>query len=120
MDQLSAAVALLPGNGISTVELYMAWEAIRAPLIAPLLRFLIVICTTLSIVQFVERIYMGVVIILVKLLGRTPEKRFKWEAMKDDSELGSSAYPMVLVQIPMFNEKEVLWLCFSCSVFPPL
>ncbi|XP_022144694.1 glucomannan 4-beta-mannosyltransferase 9-like [Momordica charantia] len=107
MDQLSAAVALLPGNGISTVELYMAWEAIRAPLIAPLLRFLIVICTTLSIVQFVERIYMGVVIILVKLLGRTPEKRFKWEAMKDDSELGSSAYPMVLVQIPMFNEKEV-------------
>jgi hypothetical protein len=25
----------------------------------------------------------------------------------DDPELGSAAYPMVLVQIPMYNEREV-------------
>lgn len=50
---------------------------------------------------------MGIVIVLLKLFGRKPEKRYKWEAMKDDVELGNSAYPMVLVQIPMYNEKEV-------------
>lgn len=58
---------------------------------------------------------MGVVIIAVKLLRRTPEKRYKWEPIKDDTELGNSVYPMVLVQIPMFNEKEVL--CFSPLFF---
>ena len=58
---------------------------------------------------------MGVVIIGVKLLRRTPEKRYKWEAIKEDTEIGSSVFPMVLVQIPMFNEKEVL--CFSSPVF---
>jgi len=50
---------------------------------------------------------MGVVITLVKLFGRKPEKRYKWEPMKDDIELGNSSYPMVLVQVPMYNEREV-------------
>lgn len=56
---------------------------------------------------FIERVYMGIVIVLLKLFGRNPQKRYKWEAMKDDVELGNSAYPMVLIQIPMYNEKEV-------------
>ena len=50
---------------------------------------------------------MGIVIGLVKLFKRKPEKRYKWEPMEDDLELGNSVYPMVLVQIPMYNEKEV-------------
>ncbi|CAN1357113.1 Glucomannan 4-beta-mannosyltransferase 9 [Linum perenne] len=61
----------------------------------------------MSVMLFVERVYMGVVIILIKLFGRRPEKRFKWEPMKDDVELGNGVYPMVLVQIPMYNEREV-------------
>jgi len=41
------------------------------------------------------------------VFGRRPEKRYKWEALKEDVELGNSTYPMVLVQVPMYNEREV-------------
>lgn len=56
---------------------------------------------------------MAVVITLVKLFGRKPDKRYKWEPLKDDLELGNSAYPMVLVQIPMYNEREVRFSFFA-------
>lgn len=64
---------------------------------------------------FIERVYMGIVIVLLKLFGRKPQKRYKWEAMKDDVELGNSAYPMVLIQIPMYNEKEVYQLSIGAA-----
>lgn len=60
---------------------------------------------------------MGVVIAFVKLFGRKPNKRYKWEAIKDDIELGNSAYPMVLVQIPMYNEKEVCFLMLAFGFY---
>ncbi|KAG2404322.1 Glucomannan 4-beta-mannosyltransferase [Vigna angularis] len=41
------------------------------------------------------------------LFGRRPEKRYKWEPLKEDVELGNSTYPMVLVQVPMYNERDV-------------
>ncbi|KAL4286442.1 hypothetical protein AHAS_Ahas19G0086600 [Arachis hypogaea] len=50
---------------------------------------------------------MGIVIILVKLFWKKPEQRYKYESIQDDLELGSSNFPVVLIQIPMFNEKEV-------------
>ncbi|XP_023005840.1 glucomannan 4-beta-mannosyltransferase 9-like isoform X2 [Cucurbita maxima] len=111
MEQLSTSAFLpgafwAPGDGIPA-HLLLIWNAIRAPVIAPLLQVVMAVCSTLSVMQFIERIYMGVVIVAVKLLRWTPEKRYKWEAIKDDSEIGNSVYPMVLVQIPMFNEKEV-------------
>lgn len=34
-------------------------------------------------------------------------RRYKWVAMGEDVEIGSAAYPTVLVQVPMFNEKQV-------------
>ncbi|GAU16019.1 hypothetical protein TSUD_338900 [Trifolium subterraneum] len=58
---------------------------------------------------------MGVVITLVKLFGRKPEKRYKWEPIKDDIELGNSCYPMVVVQIPMYNEREVYQLSIGAA-----
>lgn len=85
----------------------LIWDAIRAPVVVPLLRLSVFLCLVMSVMLFVERVYMGVVIAFVKLLRRKPEKRYKWEPMKDDIELGNSVYPMILVQIPMFNEKEV-------------
>lgn len=50
---------------------------------------------------------MNFVILFVKLFRRKPEKVYKWEAMQEDVEVGPDNYPMVLVQIPMYNEKEV-------------
>ncbi|XP_057781910.1 glucomannan 4-beta-mannosyltransferase 2-like [Salvia miltiorrhiza] len=88
-------------------EIGMVWELIKEPLIVPLLTICVYICLAMSVMVFIERIYMGAVIVVVKLLGKKPEKRYKWEAMKDDLEEGNAAFPMVLVQIPMCNEKEV-------------
>lgn len=95
-------------------QIGLLWELIKAPLIVPLLRISVYICLAMSIMVFMERLYMGVVIILVKLFWKKPEKRYKWEPMKDDLEMGNGAFPMVLVQIPMFNEKEAsLWFLDS-------
>ncbi|KAK3015724.1 hypothetical protein RJ639_005924, partial [Escallonia herrerae] len=98
-----------------TEQMMVIWGQIREPLIVPLLRIAVVLCLAMSLMLFVERVYMGFVIVLVKLFGRKPEKRYKWEPMKDDVELGNSAYPMVLVQIPMYNEKEVYQLSIGAA-----
>lgn len=102
-----------------TEQLSMIWSQVKAPLIVPLLKLAVLLCLLMSAMLFVERVYMGVVILLVKLFGRKPDKRYKWEPLKDDVELGNSNYPMVLVQIPMYNEKEVIFfsLSFSYSSF---
>lgn len=94
----------------------MIWQQIKALLIVPLMRLALVLCLAMSIMLFIERVYMGVVIVLVKLFGRKPEKRYKWEPIRDDVEIGNSAFPMVLVQIPMYNEKEVLFFFSSVLV----
>lgn len=102
-----------------TEQLSMIWSQVKAPLIVPLLKLAVLLCLLMSAMLLVERVYMGVVILLVKLFGRKPDKRYKWEPLKDDVELGNSNYPMVLVQIPMYNEKEVIFfsLSFSYSSF---
>lgn len=85
----------------------LIWELIRTPLIVPLLRVAVYLCLAMSLMLFCERLYMGIVIILVKIFWKKPEKRYNWEPIRDDLESGNASYPMVLVQIPMFNEKEV-------------
>ncbi len=114
MDRLTSTT-LLPesfqgARDDISMQLGIIWAQIKAPLIVPLLRISVVLCLIMSLMLFIERVYMGIVITLVKLFGRKPDKRYKWEAMKDDVELGNSAYPMVLVQIPMYNEREVLYV----------
>jgi len=90
------------------MQLAFIWSKIREPLIVPMLRVAVFICLGMSLMILVEIVYMGVVICFVKLFKRTPKKRYKWENIKDDAELGNSNYPMVLVQIPMYNEREVV------------
>ncbi|KAJ8570649.1 hypothetical protein K7X08_037621 [Anisodus acutangulus] len=119
MDRFSSTT-LLPDAFSSTrddltEQLTIIWEQIKAPLIVPLLRIAVFVCLLMSILLFIERVYMGIVITLVKFFGRKPEKRYKWESLKDDIELGNSSYPMVLVQIPMFNEKEVYQLSIGAA-----
>jgi beta-mannan synthase len=83
------------------------WQLIRAVVVVPVFKFLVLLCLVMSVMFFVEVMYMGIVVLYVKLFKRKPEKFYKWEAMEDDVECGSASYPMVLVQIPMYNEKEV-------------
>ncbi|KAJ8568438.1 hypothetical protein K7X08_027971 [Anisodus acutangulus] len=89
-------------------QIGMMWEVLKAPLLVPLLKAAVYICLVMELMLFVERLYMGVVIVLVKIFMKKPDKRYKWEPMNDDDlEIGSGDFPKVLVQIPMFNEKEV-------------
>ncbi|XP_077235881.1 glucomannan 4-beta-mannosyltransferase 9-like [Tasmannia lanceolata] len=113
MDRINST-NFLPMDDI-TEQIGLIWEQIKVPIIVPLLKISVVLCLIMSIMLFVERVYMGIVIILVKLFGRKPEKRYKWEPIRDDVELGNSAYPMVLVQIPMYNEKEVYQLSIRAA-----
>lgn len=60
----------------------------------------------MSIMLFLERVYMAIVIACVKCLGKKRYTKYNLEAIKQDLERNKN-FPMVLVQIPMFNEKEV-------------
>ncbi|GAB4855146.1 Glucomannan 4-beta-mannosyltransferase 9 [Ancistrocladus abbreviatus] len=119
MERLSST-SLLPdtfqgARDDITGQMGVIWEQTKAPLIVPLLKLAVVVCLAMSLMLFVERVYMGIVIALVKLFGRKPERRYKWEALKEDLELGNSNYPMVLVQIPMYNEREVYQLSIGAA-----
>ncbi|CAK9212110.1 unnamed protein product [Sphagnum troendelagicum] len=113
------------GQGLSVVveQLVHFWLLVRAPIVAPLLQFAVNVCLVMVTMLFVERIFMCGVLVVVKLLGRTPKTTYKFEPMNDyclqgDVELGtnsSASYPMVLVQIPMYNEKEVYQLSIQAA-----
>lgn len=90
-----------------TQQMGIVWEHIKSPVVVPLLRLAVLICLAMSLMLFVEKVYMAVVIVLIRLFRRRPETSYKWEPMGEDPEAGNAAYPMVLVQIPMYNEKEV-------------
>ena len=75
-------------------------------MVIPPLTVAICICVVMSVMMFIERVYMTVVVLLVKLTGKKKYMQYKLEALKEDLEQNRSC-PMVLVQIPMFNEKEV-------------
>lgn len=88
-------------------QIGLVWELVRTPVIVPLLKVAVVVCLAMALMLFVERVYMGVALLVIKLLRRRPERQYRWEPIRDDVELGNAAYPMVLVQIPMYNEREV-------------
>ncbi|KAG8504095.1 hypothetical protein CXB51_002415 [Gossypium anomalum] len=115
MDRFPSTTIFPDTTDDLSMQMAVIWGQIKAPLIVPLLKLAVVVCLIMSVMLFIERVYMGIVIALVKLFGWKPDKRFKWEAIKDDVELGNSAYPMVLVQIPMYNEREVYQLSIGAA-----
>ncbi|CAD6202285.1 unnamed protein product [Miscanthus lutarioriparius] len=110
-----------------------AWAAVRARAVAPALEAAVWACLAMSVMLVLEVCYMSVSsFVAVNLLRRTPERRYRWEPMpsgtaggqQDDEEaaVGGEAYPMVLVQIPMYNEREVYKLSIraACALtWPP-
>lgn len=94
-------------------EIIYIWKQTRIFVFIPILKFLVTICLVMSFLLFIERVYMSIVVVFVKLLRRTPEKVHKWEAINDDDlELANTNFPMVLIQIPMYNEKEVNFIFY--------
>ncbi|CAN6246130.1 unnamed protein product [Urochloa humidicola] len=94
-----------------------AWGQVRAELLVPLLRAAVVICTVMSLIVLSEKVFLGTVSAVMKLLRRRPGRMYRCDPIaRPDEELpGSEAYPMVLVQIPMYNEKEVYQLSIGAA-----
>ncbi|CAL4914633.1 unnamed protein product [Urochloa decumbens] len=100
------------------------WEALawmRSCVVAPAMQAAVWACMVMSVMLVVEATYNCAVSIGVKLLGWKPERRFKWEPLagdEGDEEKGAAAaaaYPMVMVQIPMYNELEVYKLSIGAA-----
>ncbi|CAG7906075.1 unnamed protein product [Brassica rapa] len=104
--------ASVDGVGLS---MYTMWNSMRSTLIVPVFRCLVALCLIISVLVSIESVYMNLVILYVKLFGRKPEKVYKWEEMQKDMELGHQNYPVILIQIPMYNEREVFELSIGAA-----
>ncbi|KAH0697540.1 hypothetical protein KY290_015421 [Solanum tuberosum] len=81
---------------------YMAWISFRADYIAPSLSKLTTFCIVLFLIQSVDRLVLCLGCFWMKF------RKIKPIINEDASDLEDGSYcPMVLVQIPMCNEKEV-------------
>uniref|UniRef100_M4CUE3 Glycosyltransferase 2-like domain-containing protein n=2 Tax=Brassica campestris TaxID=3711 RepID=M4CUE3_BRACM len=86
--------------------LYVGWLSLRADYIAPPVKALSKLCIVLFLVQSVDRLILCLGCFWIKykkIKPRIDEEPFG----NDDVEGSGSEYPMVLVQIPMCNEREV-------------
>uniref|UniRef100_A0A6V7QRI9 Glycosyltransferase 2-like domain-containing protein n=1 Tax=Ananas comosus var. bracteatus TaxID=296719 RepID=A0A6V7QRI9_ANACO len=105
-------------SGLSPEQVYGVWLRVRARAIAPVLRAVVALCMVMSVMLVVEAAYMSLVSLAVKLLRLRPEKKWKWEQITMDGgdlEGRGSNHPMVLIQIPMYNEIEVYKLSIGAA-----
>ncbi|KAK2446161.1 putative xyloglucan glycosyltransferase [Trifolium repens] len=85
---------------------YVAWLTFRAEYIAPPIKALSKFCIVLFLIQSVDRMLLCFGCFWIKFKKVKP--RINGDPFKvDDVEQSVCNYPMVLVQIPMCNEREV-------------
>ncbi|KAK4493347.1 hypothetical protein RD792_017760 [Penstemon davidsonii] len=82
--------------------IYAKWLIIRANYLAPPLQSLTNVCIVLFLIQSVDRLVLVLGCFYIKFRGLRPTA----EGGEDNVV---KEYPMVLVQIPMCNEREVLF-----------
>ncbi|KAG2534923.1 probable xyloglucan glycosyltransferase 9 [Panicum virgatum] len=101
-DLADSALAL-PVIGLES--LYASWLRFRAAYVAPGIQFLTDACVVLFLIQSADRFIqcLGCFYIHLKRIKPKP----KSPALPDAENPDAGYYPMVLVQIPMCNEKEV-------------
>ncbi|XP_037422036.1 probable xyloglucan glycosyltransferase 7 [Triticum dicoccoides] len=106
MPQMPGQLAmdgLLAVDGLAAAA-YAGWMRVRLQYIAPPLQFLTNSCVVLFMIQSVDRLVLCLGCLWIKLRGIKP---VPIAADKDDVEAGDEDFPMVLVQMPMCNEREV-------------
>uniref|UniRef100_A0ACD5VID7 Uncharacterized protein n=1 Tax=Avena sativa TaxID=4498 RepID=A0ACD5VID7_AVESA len=88
---------------------YGSWMRARVAYLGPALQFLTNACVVLFMIQTADRLILCLGCFWIKLRGIKPVPNAAAAAGKgaDDVEAGLQDFPMVLVQIPMCNEKEV-------------
>ncbi|KAK4490900.1 hypothetical protein RD792_001616 [Penstemon davidsonii] len=93
---------------------YVGWLEFRTRYIAPFVLFLSTFCLVLFIVQSLDRLILCLGCLYIKLKKIKP--RIDGGSFDlDDLEGALYDYPMVLVQIPMCNEREVYELSISAA-----
>ncbi|KAJ0027795.1 hypothetical protein Pint_35696 [Pistacia integerrima] len=77
-----------------TSNVSYAWNSIRVPMVVPLLRLAIILCSVMPVMLLIERVYMATVIMFVKLMGRKRYTKYKFEEMKEKLPhyVGSDSY----------------------------
>lgn len=87
---------------------YVGWLTFRADYIAPFIHTLSKFCVVLFLIQSVDRMVLCFGCFWIRYKRIQPKLKGDDAFGIDDIEEGSTAsYPMVLVQIPMCNEREV-------------
>lgn len=85
---------------------YVTWIYVRTNYLAPPLQSLANVCIILFLIQSVDRITQCLGCLWIKLKRIKPLPKVH-SLETGDAEQPYSGYPMVLIQIPMCNEKEV-------------
>ena len=86
---------------------YLMWVFVRVEYLAPPLQFLANVCIVLFIVQSLDRLVLCLGCFWIRF------KKIKPVPKGGDVDLESGEkgfFPMVLVQIPMCNEREVKYI----------
>ncbi|KAK1315086.1 Glucomannan 4-beta-mannosyltransferase 9 [Acorus calamus] len=96
-------------------------EVVRVKAMIPAHKVMVMLCLAMSVILITEKLFQGTTSLAAKVFRLRPEKRFKWEAIREDVEVGNANFPMVLVQIPMYNEREVYQLSIgaACNLIWP-
>ncbi|KAL0459949.1 UNVERIFIED_CONTAM: putative xyloglucan glycosyltransferase 6 [Sesamum latifolium] len=91
----------------SVEYIYAKWLEIRANYLAPLLQCLANVCIVLFLIQSVDRFVLVLGCFYVKIRGLKPVAEMEYQQDAEYESMNPDDYPMVLVQIPMCNEREV-------------
>ncbi|CAL5075431.1 unnamed protein product [Urochloa decumbens] len=134
MRRLGSAAAAAAGSpATSPSALRAAWLAVRGHVVVPALQLAVYVCAAMSLMLFLERLYMAAVVAGLWLHRRRRNKRRQhrsrllaggeddaWQRVQDEDEDLEAAgddhrCPLVLVQIPMFNERQVYRLSIGAA-----
>ncbi|XP_078175238.1 putative glucomannan 4-beta-mannosyltransferase 6 [Carex rostrata] len=112
--------AVTPDVAVILEHIVVLWIVIRKVLL-PTFQVIVMLCMMMSVIVLVEKAFLGLVSGYTEAFRQRPKRIYKCDPIVEDKEFGSLAYPMVLVQIPMYNEKEVYELSIgaACNLIWP-
>ncbi|KAI3977292.1 hypothetical protein MKX01_017248 [Papaver californicum] len=90
-------------------SIYSAWVFVRVQYLAPPLQFLANFCIVLFLIQSLDRLILclGCFWIKIKRIKPVPKQSTSIKDVESGDKKSEGYFPMVLIQIPMCNEKEV-------------
>jgi hypothetical protein len=86
------------------------WARARALVVVPAVRVLVFLSLAMTVMILVEKVFICAVCLVVRVFRLRPGRRYKWEPIASSSPgsgVATTTHPTVLVQIPMYNEREV-------------